>query len=426
MIFMNRLFHFKENQTTLKQELLAGLTSYFTIAYILIINPAILADAGIPYAYALAATILATAAGCFMIGGWGNAPMILTPGMGINAFFTYTIVQGFGLTWQQGLAAVIAAGLLFFIATITPLAGIMVRAVPDSLKIGITVGVGIFLTFIGLQKGQLITADTETFVTMGAISSPQALLTILGLLITMGLFVRKVKGSFLIGIVLTTGVAFLFGLTNPPQADSIQFTGYTQMLGASDFSGVYQLSFWTAVFSLMIILMFESMGLLNGMLPDKKKFPKSYQASAASAFTSGLFGTSPTIPTVESASGIAEGGRTGLTAITVGVLFLASAFFAPMFTVIPDGAVAPVLIIVGGLMVQEIRHIRFQEMSEWLPAYLIIGLIPLTYSIADGIAFGFIAYPLLKLALGEPRSVSPIMYVISSLFFLHYVLMMVI
>ncbi|MFB5661773.1 NCS2 family permease [Alteribacillus sp. HJP-4] len=420
---MNQLFRLKEHGVTVKQELLAGMTSFFTVAYILVVNPAILADTGMPYSYALLATVLATAAGCFFIGLWGNAPMVLTPGMGINAFFTYTLVIGFGLSWQQGLAAVLLAGLIFFISAITPFAAKLSGAVPDSLKHGITVGVGIFLSFIGLQKGGLIAADEETFVTLGNLAAPHALLTLFGLTATLILFVRGIKGSFLLGIAASSAAAYLFGIHNDNGGESVTYSGYTSLWTAADFSGVLQLSFWTAVFSLTIIIMFESMGLLHGMLPDRSKFSRSYQATALSALSCGFLGTSPTIPTVESAAGIAEGGRTGLTAVVTGMLFLGAIVFAPVFTAVPDGAIAPVLIIVGGLMVQQIKHIRFHDMSEWFPAYLIIGLIPLTYSIADGIAFGFIAYPILKIALGSPRAVSPLMYIISGLFLLNYVLL---
>ncbi|WP_026702708.1 NCS2 family permease [Salibacterium aidingense] len=418
------MFHMAAQGTTWKQEITAGLTSFFTIAYILVVNPAILADTGMPYSYALLATVLVTVIGCFLIGVWGNAPIVLTPGMGINAFFTYTIVEGFGLTWQQGLAAVFAAGCVFFIAAVTPLAGQLTSAVPESLKLGITVGIGMFLSFIGLQKGGLIAADEDTFVTLGSLSSSLPLLTIFGLILTLALFVRKVKGSFLIGITVTTVAGLFFGIEGEQAGTHVSFSGYGSMLKALDFSGWLELSFWVSVFSLTIIIMFESMGLLQGMLPDQNKFSRSYQASAIAALSAGVLGTSPTIPTVESASGIAEGGRTGVTAIVVGVLFALSLLFAPFFTSIPEGAIAPVLVIVGGLMVQEIRHITFHDMSEWFPAYLIIGLIPLTSSIADGIAFGFIAYPLLKLALGRPRAVSPLMYMISGLFLLNYILLL--
>ncbi|WP_139217145.1 NCS2 family permease [Salibacterium halotolerans] len=417
------MFSLNAENTTWKQEITAGLTSFFTIAYILVVNPAILSDAGMPYSYALLGTVFVTVIGCMLIGFWADAPIVLTPGMGINAFFTYTIVQGLGLTWQQGLAAAVMAGCLFVIAAVTPLAGKLTTAVPQSLKLGITVGIGIFLSFIGLQKGGLIAADEDRFVTLGSLSSPAALVTIFGLLLTLGLLVRGVKGSFLIGMAVTSAAGWFAGLQGERAGTSLSFSGYESMWRSLDFSAVLELPFLLSVFSLTIIIMFESMGLLQGMLPNKEKFSRSYQASAVSALSSGFLGTSPTIPTVESASGISEGGRTGVTAIVTAVLFALSLFFTPLFTSIPEAAIAPVLVIVGGLMVQEIRHISFDDMSEWFPAYLIIGLIPLTSSIADGIAFGFIAYPLLKLALGSPKAVSPIMYVISGLFLLNYVLL---
>ncbi|WP_027847154.1 NCS2 family permease [Marinococcus halotolerans] len=419
---LKKLFQLEDHQTTVKKEWTAGLTSFFTIAYILIINPAILSDTGMPYEFALLATALVTAVGCLLIGLWGNAPIILTPGMGVNAFFAYTLVIGMGWTWQQGLAIVLLSGVLFLITALTPLAGKLAKAVPLSLKQGITVGIGVFLTFIGLQKGGLVQGDEETFVALGNLAEPAAMLTLFGLVIMLMLVVRKVKGAFLIGIAVISLAAGLFGISSGSAGEKVAATGdYASVFTAADFSAWSSIPFWTAVFSLTMIIVFESMGLLHGLLERKEKFGRSYQAAAVTAFGSGFLGTSPTIPAAESAAGVAEGGKTGLTAVVTGLLFLVALLFTPLLGFIPESAIAPVLIIVGGMMVQEIRHISFDDASEWFPAYLVIGIIPLTYSIADGIAFGFIAYPLLKMALGSPRAVSPVMYAISFLFFLHYV-----
>lgn len=414
----------EQNNVSLKKEVLAGITSFFTIAYIIVVNPLILADAGMPYEGVVLATILTSVVGCLIMGLYANAPIVLTPGMGVNAFFTYTIVQGMNLSWQEALAAVVMSGIFFLIAASTPLKDILSKSIPQSLKHSITVGIGLFLTFIGLQKGGIIEASSATFVKLGHLNHPDAILTVVGLAVTLALFLKNVKGSFLIGIAFTTLIGFFMGHTQAVKgmSDGFSFKPFGELLFAFDFSGITELSFWIATFSLTMIITFENMGLLYGLLPDQKKFPKAFQANAASSIVSGLFGTSPTISTVESASGIQEGGRTGITSITVAVLFIGSIFAAPFIAYIPDGAIAPILIIIGGLMVQQIQHIPFADFTEMFPSFLIIALIPLTYSIVDGLAFGFIAYPLVKWMSGQKKQVTAPMYVIAFLFFMNFIL----
>jgi AGZA family xanthine/uracil permease-like MFS transporter len=414
----------KQEQVSFKKEVLAGITSFFTIAYIIIVNPLILADAGMPYEGVVIATILTSIVGCLIMGLYANAPIILTPGMGVNAFFTYTIVQGMKLSWQEALAAVVISGLLFLITASTPLKDILSKSIPQSLKHSITVGIGLFLTFIGLQKGGIIEASSATFVKLGHLNHPDAILTIIGLVVTLALFLRNIKGSFLIGIAATTLIGLLMGHKQQVTGMSNGFSlkPFGEMLFSFDLSGITEVSFWIATFSLTMIITFENMGLLYGLLPDQDKFPKAFQANAASTIVSGLFGTSPTISTVESASGIAEGGRTGITSVTVAILFIGTLFAAPYIAYIPDGAIAPVLIIIGGLMVQQIQHIPLADFTEMFPSFLIIALIPLTYSIVDGLAFGFIAYPLIKWVTGQKKQVPVTMYVIAFLFFMNFVL----
>nr|WP_040340546.1 NCS2 family permease [Fictibacillus macauensis] len=420
---VSKLFRLKEHQTSVKQEVLAGFTSFFTIAYIVIVNPLILADAGMPYYGVLLATIFTTALGCFLMGFYANAPIILTPGMGVNAFFTYTVVQGMGLSWQEALAAVIVSGILFLIVASTRLKNILSDSIPDSLKHSITVGIGLFLTFIGLQKGGLIEASSKTFVKLGHLNSPTALLTLIGLVITLFLFSRNMKGSFIIGIAVTCVIGYVTGFAHVAAEThrTLPFAPFKALFFGADFHGLMKGSFWIAAFSLTMIITFENMGLLHGLLPDSKKFPKAFQANAASSILSGILGTSPTISTVESAAGIAEGGRTGLTSIVTGILFLISIAVAPFLTLIPDGAIAPVLIIIGGLMVQNIQHIPLSDFTEGFPAFLIMALIPLTYSIVDGLAFGFIAYPLLKIAVGQRKQIPLPLYIIALLFLINFV-----
>ncbi|MCQ6266246.1 NCS2 family permease [Fictibacillus sp. WQ 8-8] len=419
---VSKFFQLEKHSSSIKQEVLAGVTSFFTIAYIIIVNPLILADAGMPYYGVLLATILTSVAGCFFMGFYANAPIILTPGMGVNAFFTYTIIQGMGLSWREALAAVIISGILFLAVASTRLKDVLSESIPASLKHSITVGIGLFLAFIGLQKGGIIEASSTTFVKLGHLGHPTTLLTIIGLVVTLFLFSRNVKGSFLIGIALTCLISYLTGWAHGTEDthNKLELAPFMELFFGADFKGIFSLPFWIATFSLTMIVTFENMGLLHGLLPDRGKFPKAFQANAVASLISGVLGTSPTISTVESAAGISEGGRTGLTSVVTGILFLASIAVTPFLSMIPDGAIAPVLIIIGGLMVQNIQHIPLSDFTEGFPAFLIIALIPLTYSIVDGLAFGFIAYPVLKMAVGQRKQIPAPLYVIALLFLINF------
>ncbi|WP_221565609.1 NCS2 family permease [Alkalihalobacillus sp. TS-13] len=411
-------FQLSKYGTTMQKEMIAGITSFFTISYIIIVNPLILADAGIPYYGALMATILVSIISCIFIGLYANAPIILSPGMGVNAFFTYTIVEGMGLSWQEGLGAVVIAGLLFCIAAFTPIKSLLSRSVPDSLKHGITVGIGLFLAFIGLQKAGIVEKSPDTFVKLGDLSEPSTLLALAGLLICLTLFVKRIKGGFILSVIIITIAAYVFGLTPESKAAGEESV---LLIFNADLSSWMTTKFWIASFSLALILIVENMGLLYGMLPDTEKFDRSFQSSAFSSVLSGFFGTSPTISAAESASGIAEGGRTGLTAVVAGLLFIFSIFAIPVLTGIPDAAIAPILIIIGGVMMQSIRYIPLDDFTESFPAFMIIALIPLTYSIVDGLAFGFIVYPIIKMAVGQFKQIPRTMYVMASLFILNFV-----
>lgn len=421
---LDRTFKLGLHETSPKQEVLAGVTSFFTIVYIMIVNASILSDAGIPLEAGILATVFSSFVGCLLMAFWANAPAILVPGMGVNAFFTYTAVHTLGLSWQEALAAVFISGIIFAIAAFTPIARVLSVSIPKSLKEAITVGIGLFLAFIGLQKGGLVVSNPNTAVAMGKLSSPVVLATVLTLIVALVLFIRNVRGNFLWTIAIGTGIAWLFGLVDTSQIgnSSFSFANYGDVFGAMSFGKLSSLPFWIATFSLSMVLIFENMGLLHGLLEDDRKFPRAYQANAISAMTCGLFGTSPTVSTVESAAGITAGGKTGLTSIVTGLLFFASLFALPFVKLIPDSAIAPILIIIGGLMITSIQQIPLNDFSEGFPAFLIIVMIPLTYSIADGIAFGFIAYPILKIALGKRKEVAPSMYIVTCLFLAMFVL----
>ncbi|WP_139492518.1 NCS2 family permease [Brevibacillus dissolubilis] len=420
-------FGLEAHKTSVKQELLAGTIGFITIVYIIAVNSSILSEAGIPLEAAMLATIISSFAGCVLMGLWGNAPIMLVPGMGINAMFTYTLVQSMGLSWQEALAVVFVSGILFTVVAVTRLSETLTVAIPASLKDAITVGLGLFLTLIGLEKGGLVIRGEHSLIALGHMGDPYVLTTLGTLFITVFLFMRNVPANFLISIVLGTGLAVLTGTVDISGigTSGISLGDYSQVIGAMSFAKIGTLTFWVAVFSLTMVLVFENIGLVHGHLsmtntPDK--FRRSLQSNALSAISCGLFGTSPTVSTVESAAGIAAGGRTGLTAVTSGVLFLVAVLVLPIIKLVPGSAIAPVLMIIGTLMLSNVKNIDFGDLSEGFPAFLVIVMIPFTYSIADGIAFGFIAYPLLKVVLGKSRDVSRPLYVIALLFLLHFAL----
>lgn len=417
----------QEHGTSFRKEAMAGAVSFFTVVYIVAVNAAILADAGIPFEAGVIATVLTAVAGCLLVGFWANSPIVLVPGMGINALFSYTLVHGMGLTWQEALAAVLISGIMVTVVSFTPLSRLIAASIPESLKHAITAGIGLFLTFIGLQKGGIVVPSESTLVAFGNFAHAKPLLTMATFAVTLVLFVRNVRGNLLIGIAAGTLLAALFGETKLSETGGFGFSvaDYASVFGAMSFAKATTAVFWIAVFSLVLVILFESVGLIHGQLQmanRPEKFKRSLQASAMSVITSGLFGSSPTVSAVESAAGIASGGRTGLTAVTTGVLFAGSLLFIPVIKLIPDSAIAPVLILIGGLMIQNVRDIPFDDITEWFPAYLIIAFIPLTSSIVDGMAFGFLAYPLLKIAAGKWREIGAAAYVIAVLFLINFVL----
>ncbi len=424
--WMDRFFGLKDNGTSVKTELLAGVIGFFTVVYIIAVNSLILSESGMPIEAAIIATIAASVFGALVMGFWGNVPILLIPGMGINALFSYTMVQSMGLTWQEALAVVFVSGVIFVAVAFTRFAKVLSAAVPHSLKEAITVGLGLFLMLLGLEKGGIVINGAGSILALGSVSDPQVLATALTFVIAIILFIRNVPGNFLITIVAGTLIAFFFGMIDLSQLDepamsaSEAFAGF----GALSFTSFLTMGFWVAVFSLSMVLIFENIGLVHGQvnfIDRPEKYKRAFQATSIGSMASGIFGTSPTVASVETLAGMAAGGRTGLTAITTGLLFLGAAFFIPVIKLIPDSAIAPILIIIGALMLQNIKNLDMKDMSESIPAFLIIVLIPFTYSIADGIAIGFIMYPVLKVGVGKWREVTPALYVIAALFLANYI-----
>lgn len=425
---MDNLFKLKEHNTTVKTEFIAGLTSFFAAVYIIMVNASILSDGGIPMEPLIIATVLASLVGCLLVAFMSNTPLVIMPGMGVNALFTYTIIKTMGLTFFEALASVTIAGLLFVAIAITPLSKLLTDAIPDSLKEAISVGIGLFITFLGVQKSGILVPDASTFVKLGDLTDPTVIVFLITMVITLILFVMNVPGSFLIGIITGTIISIFFGIISLPTTyfSLPDFKAYNDIFFKISFSGITDISFWIATFSLTLILVFQGIGLLHGqvggLLKRPEKTEKALTALAISTLTCGLLGTSPTVSTVEGTAGIAAGGRTGLTAIFASLMLLLSLFLIPVIAIIPNAAIAPVLIILGGLMIQSINQIDFKNFSESFPSFLIISLIPLTFNIVDGIAFGFITYPICKIASKKFKDVSTTMYVVSLIFLLYFIL----
>ena len=446
--------HFKlsQNGTTVKREVMAGITTFMTMAYILAVNPSILGDAGMDPTAVLLATAIASFIGTAFMAFMANLPFALSAGMGLNAFLAYTVVLGYGYSWQVALLAVFVEGIIFIGLSLTNVREAIFNAIPLNLKRGVSVGIGLFIAFIGLQNAGLcvdsstlvtITSFTENFSTHGIC----ALLALVGLFITAVLYIHHVNGAILLGIVATWllgMVCQVLGIYVPdyenffslfPSWGITDFTKLGETFGQCfrvDFSNVGMFNFIVIVFSFLFVDLFDTLGTLIGvatkadMLDDEGRLPgikPALMADAIGTTAGAVLGTSTVTTFVESASGVAAGGRTGLTALTTGVLFLASTLFAPIFTAIPSFATAPALIMVGFLMVGTVTEIRFEldNLTEAIPAYLAIIAMPLFYSISEGISLGIISYVLLNVAAGKGKTVKPLMYVLALLFVLKYI-----
>ena len=451
---LEKFFRLKENNTTVKTEIAAGVTTFMTMAYILAVNPSILGDAGMDPNAVLIATCLASFVGTACMAFMANLPFALSAGMGLNAYLAYTVVLGQGVSWQVALFAVFVEGLIFIALSLTNVREAIFNAIPLTLKKGVSVGIGLFIAFIGLQNAGLavdsstlvtITNFTENFSTKGVC----ALLAVIGLFITAALYIKNVRGAILIGIVVTWGLGILcqfagIYVPNPEMGAysllpagimSADFSALGKTFGQCfkiDFTGVGLFNFIVVVFSFLFVDLFDTLGTLIGvatkadMLDEEGRLPNVKPAliSDAIATSAGaVLGTSTVTTFVESAAGVAAGGRTGLTALTTGVLFLVATLFSPLFTSIPSFATAPALIFVGFLMFETVVEIRFDSdnLSEAIPAYLCILAMPLFYSISEGICLGVISYVVLKALTGKAKEVKPLMYILAVLFVLKYV-----
>ena len=415
----------QEKGTTVRKEVVAGLTTFIALAYIMFVNPNILADAGIPKEAAVASTIWIAAISTLAMGVIANYPVALAPGMGLNAFFAYYVCGVLHLPWTVALGAVFFSGVFFMILTVSHVRQAIINAVPGNLKKAIGVGIGLFIAFIGLKGTGIIISDPATFITLGHVTEPTVLLSLVGLIFTAALMAHDVQGAILIGIAFITAVSMLLGLSPVPHgigdviSTSIPYMGET--LGKLDIAGAWNYGIVSIIFTFTVVELFDNMGTLIGLTSKAKmvkpngeieNLDKALTVDAAGMMCSAVFGTSTVTSYIESAAGIAAGGKTGLTAVTVAVLFLVALLFAPLIGLVPGFATSPSLILVGTLMMSEVGNIDFKDFTEALPAFLTIIMMPLTSSIANGFAFGFVSYAVLKTLAGRPREVSPIMWIV--------------
>ena len=420
---LERYFEFARLETNWRTEILAGLTTFVTMAYIIFVNPSILSETGMPFAAVTAATCLAAALGCFLMGALARYPVALAPGMGLNAYFTFAVVKGMDVPWPAALGAVFISGILFLILTAAGVRQMIVEAIPRELYAAVAVGIGLFIAFIGFRNAGIVVADPATLVGLGNLRAPGTVLALFGLLLTGALMIWRVKGAMLLGVVGTTLVGMLTGVVKwAPQPYSV--TAISATFLKLDVSAALKLGLLEIIFVFLFVDLFDNIGTLVAvgkrakLFDDDGKIPRlnAILTSDALATTAGsLLGTSTVVSYIESAAGVVAGGRSGVTAIVTGLLFVVALFVAPVARVIPVQATAPALILVGALMLAPAGEIKWSDPLQAIPAFLTMTAIPLTFSIANGLAFGFVSSTILKLAAGKGRSVHWLVYVLAAL-----------
>lgn len=427
---LKKLFGFDPATSTVRTEIIAGITTFLTMSYILAVNPSMFGQLdGMPGGAVFTSTALAAIIGCVTMALWGKLPFGLAPGMGLNAFFVYSVCMGMGYTWQFALTAVFIEGVIFIILTLTNVREAIVNAIPLSLRNAIGAGIGLFIAFIGLESAGVIVQDNATLVTLGDITSGSALLALTGVLLTGFLYLKNIPGAILIGILATMligiplGVTEFKGILSRPESIEPIFCQF-------EWENILSLDMLVVVFTFLFIDMFDTVGTLVGVctkagMVDKNgnisRLKEAFMADAIATTAGAMLGTSTTTTYVESAAGVAQGGRSGLTAFTVACCFAIALFFSPLFLSIPAAATAPALVIVGLLMLEPIRNIPFEDFSESIPAFVCIIMMPLTYSISNGILLGMITYVLMNLICGKFRKLTPVMYILAVLFILKFI-----
>jgi AGZA family xanthine/uracil permease-like MFS transporter len=428
-------FDLDAHGTSVRTEMLAGLTTFLTMAYIVVVNPLILGDAGMPIAGVAAATCLAAGFGSILMGLVSNYPLALAPGMGLNAYFTYTVVQGMGVPWQTALGCVFLSAAAFLILAISGVRQMIILAVPRSLFAAVGGGIGMFIAFIGLRNAGVIVAKQGTVVGLGSLIAPTAVLSLLGLLVIAALQMRKVQGAMLLGILLTTVIAWMLGMVHVAPGGyhlaALSATAFKLDIPAAlNLKGGIGLSLIEIVFVFLFVDLFDNVGTLvavtkrAGLVAADGSIPRLNRvlvADSVSVLVGAMAGTSPVTSYIESASGVAVGGRTGLTSVVVGLLFLLTLFFAPLVQAIPAAATAPALVLVGALMMGSLAEVEWADPGAAIPAFLTVIMIPLTYSIANGLAFGITSHAILKLVRGQARFSDWLAYVLAALCIVRFI-----
>ena len=430
---MKAFFRLEENKTTVKTEVLAGITTFMTMAYILAVNPDILSAAGMDKGAVFTATALAAMVGTLVMAFLAKLPFALAPGMGLNAFFAFSVCLGMGHSWQFALTAVFIEGIIFILLTAFNIREMIVNAIPNNIKHAISVGIGLFIAFIGFKNAGVVVDNPATLVSLGDVTdlanNAGALIALITLVITAVLLALRIKGALLIGILVGTVLGLPFGVTHLPSSFEVMPPSLSPIFMKFEWAQIATFDMVLVVFTFLFVDMFDTVGTLIGvsskanMLDKEGRVPRVKQALFADAIgtTAGaMLGTSTVTTYVESAAGVAEGGRTGLTALTTGVLFLIALFLSPLFLMIPGAATAPALILVGAMMMTPIKNINLDDYTESIPVFLTIIMMPLTFSIAEGIVFGMLSFVLLKLFTGKHKEISPIMYILAILFVIKF------
>jgi AGZA family xanthine/uracil permease-like MFS transporter len=428
---MEKYFKLKEHGTTVRVEIMAGITTFMTMAYILAVNPAILKATGMPAGGVFTATALSAMIATVIMALIANLPIALAPGMGLNAFFAFTVVLGMGYTWQLALTAVFVEGIIFIVMSLFNIREAIVKSIPRNIKNAVSVGIGLFIAFIGLQNAGIIVNNDATLVGLGAVTKGPALVALIGIVISGALLAFKVKGALLIGIVATTLVGLPFGVTTIPKGWSPVSGPAAPLFFQFQFDKVFTLDFLVVMFTFLFVDIFDTIGTLvgvttqAGLINKNGDIPRVKQALLADAIgtvAGAALGTSTVTSYVESAAGVAEGGRTGLTSLTTGILFGAALFLSPLFLLVPGAATAPALILVGLFMLSPVKDIDLGDFTEAIPAFLTIIMMPLTYSIAEGLVFGILSYIILKAVTGKAKEISVVTWVVGLFFVLKHLL----
>lgn len=424
---LERIFHLKENHTTVRTELLAGLTTFMTMGYVVVVNPRILSEAGMPVEGVLFATCISAAIATLIMGLWANYPIALAPGMSLNAYFTYSIVLGRGVPWQTALGVVFLSGLVFLLLTLTNVREQIVNGIPECLKHGTAAGIGLFIAFVGFRNAKIIVANPATFVGLGKISDPEVLLAALGVILIAILIVRRVGSAILVGIVAITLAGIPLGLAHWP-AHLFSLPHPSGTLFKLDLRAATKIGLAELIFVFFFVDLFDNVGTLvgvceqGGFLRDGKlpRASRALLADAIGTIVGALSGTSTVTSYIESAAGVAAGARTGLGNLLIAALFGVAMFCAPLVAAIPSYATAPALILVGALMCGSVAKVKWDDFSEAVPAFLTLVATPLTFSIATGLSLGLLSFTFLKLFTGKYREISPLIWVLSVLFLLRY------